>query len=245
MTEHDGTRGPSADIQPDAADRAAIARALGSDATALADAPPFRDSVFLNVPFDKRYEPLFVALVTGLVALRRRPRCVLEVPDAGAGRLSRILELMRSCAASAHDLSRVTTSGPAGKRVPRFNMPFELGLACALSHVDGGKHSFVLLEEQPYRLQRSLSDLSGLDPYVHRGTPRGVLSVLSDWLGSQAHDPTPRRMERLFEIVYARAKQMKREVDQPTVFTPALFRRTTLVALAVARNMQITAPARS
>lgn len=242
MTENDATKGPGADIQPDAADRAAIARALGSDATGLAEAPPFRDSVFLNVPFDKKYEPLFVALVTGLVALRRRPRCVLEVPDAGAGRLARILELMRSCAASAHDLSRVTTSGPAGKRVPRFNMPFELGLACALAHGDGGKHSFVLLEEQPYRLQRSLSDLSGVDPYVHRGTPRGVLSVLSDWLGTHAHDPTPRRMERLFEIVHTRAKQMKRELDQPTVFTPALFRRTTLVAMAVARNMQITAP---
>lgn len=231
----------STPLTTSAADRDAVARALGpGNTSALTTAPRFRSDVFLNAPFDKKYEPLFIALVSGLVALRRRPRCVLEIPDGGAGRIARILELMRQCEASVHDLSRVTTSGPAGKRVPRFNMPFELGLACALSHVDRRGHSFVVMEEVPYRSQRSLSDLSGVDPYVHRGSPAGVLTALSDWLGSRAHDPSPRRLTRHYEIVSERAKELRTDVGADTIFSPALFRRTTLVAAAVARNMGIT-----
>ena len=81
--------------------------------------------VFLNVPFDRAYESLFVALVGTLVFVRMRPRCVLEVRETGEGRLARIFELMRSCRVSIHDLTRAGTPS-------RFNMPFELGLAYAL-----------------------------------------------------------------------------------------------------------------
>ena len=51
----------------------------------------------------------------------------LELPGPQR-RLDRIAELLASCHYSFHDLSRVETAGPA-PRVPRFNMPFELGLA--------------------------------------------------------------------------------------------------------------------
>src|ERR1035441_2238158 len=81
-----------------------------------------RRGVFLNTPFDKPYERLFVALIGVLVALGRIPRCVLEIPEMGNGRQARILDLMQSCSFSIHDLSRV------GLPV-RFNMPFELELA--------------------------------------------------------------------------------------------------------------------
>ena len=76
-------------------------------------------SVFLNVPFDGSYERIFVALISSLIALGRNPRCVLEIPETGQGRLVRILQLIRACPVSIHDLSRV------GLPV-RFNMPFEL-----------------------------------------------------------------------------------------------------------------------
>src|SRR5258707_9226459 len=57
--------------------------------------------VFLNVPFDKSYEPLFVALISALVALGRMPHCVLELPERGRGRLVRIIRLLGSKARSA------------------------------------------------------------------------------------------------------------------------------------------------
>ncbi len=42
-------------------------------------AQPSERSVFLDVPFDARYEPLFVGLVAAVTALGRIPRCVLEI----------------------------------------------------------------------------------------------------------------------------------------------------------------------
>src|SRR5437773_1359790 len=94
-----------------------------------------RRNVFLNVPFDQRYEPIFVALICSLVSLGRNPRCVLEIPETGMGRLARILRLIRSCPVSIHDLSRV------GLPV-RFNMPFELGIAFTVARLEKN-HAFV------------------------------------------------------------------------------------------------------
>ena len=56
-----------------------------------------------------------------LVFLGQKPRCVLEIREQGDGRLARILDLIRACRISVHDLSRVTTP-------VRFNMPFEPGI---------------------------------------------------------------------------------------------------------------------
>jgi len=86
-------------------------------------------SVFLNCPFDSKYENLYLALIAGAAALGLKPRCVLEIPTTAA-RLTRLVDLISQCDYSIHDLSRVQLSGPA-PRCPRFNMPFELGLAVA------------------------------------------------------------------------------------------------------------------
>ncbi len=114
--------------------------------------------VFLNVPYDEEYEPLFVALLAALPVLGCRPTCALEAADAGQGRLDRILALITSCEASIHDLSRTQVSGRV--RAPRFNMPFELGVCCAVARI-GGRHRYYVFEEKPFRLQKSLSDLGG------------------------------------------------------------------------------------
>ena len=91
-----------------------------------------RPNAFVNVPFDARYEPLFVAMLCALAAVNVTPRCVLEIPDDGRGRLKRLCDLVADCPLSFHDLSRVTVSRKAG--VPRFNMPFEIGIACGLAY---------------------------------------------------------------------------------------------------------------
>jgi len=90
-----------------------------------------RHDVFINVPFDDEYEPLFLALIAGLVGLGFTPRSVLQIPP-NQRRLERILTQIKRCAFSVHDLSRVEPSGVRDP-VPRFNMPFELGLACGLA----------------------------------------------------------------------------------------------------------------
>lgn len=53
-------------------------------------------------------------------------------------------------------------------------MPFEAGLACALRWAHRN-HSVYLLEAERFRLQHTLSDLNGTDPYIHGGTGDGVI----------------------------------------------------------------------
>ena len=86
----------------------------------------YRRSVFINCPFDKQYWPLFEALVFTIIACEFRPRCALEELDSGTVRLEKVVRIIRSCRLAVHDLSRVELSGPHA--LPRFNMPFELGL---------------------------------------------------------------------------------------------------------------------
>lgn len=131
-------------------------------------------SVFLNVPFDERYEPLYVALITGVCALGFTPRSVVETPP-GKDRLHRLIDLIGECRSSIHDLSRVDLA--PGSSVPRFNMPFELGVAVAIADRTS-KHDWFVLESTKYRLQKSLSDVNGYDPFIHGNKPDGVLKAI-------------------------------------------------------------------
>jgi hypothetical protein len=105
--------------------------------------PPDENAVFLNVPYDLSYEPVFIGLVAALLALGRTPRCTLELSDRGQGRPARIFEILEESRVSIHDLSKV------GLPV-RFNMPFELGLAFALTRY-WGRHDWYVLESRAAR----------------------------------------------------------------------------------------------
>jgi hypothetical protein len=196
-----------------------------------ASAPP--DLVFLNVPFDKPYEPLYLALIAGLVRLGIRPRCVLEIPTQ-KNRLSRIFKLIQSCGSSIHDLSRVELSDGH----PRFNMPFEAGLAVAWAQIAGNRHQWFLLEKEEYRLQRTLSDLNGFEVFTHGGTGRGLLAALPDmFLRREA----PRMSELLActRALGAFAKNLKKESGKEDLFQPAAFRELALAAAAIAQLSRI------
>src|SRR5437867_1257282 len=153
-------------------------------------------SVFLNCPFDSKYENLYLASIAGVTALGLTPRCVLEIPTTSA-RLTRLVDLISQCDYSIHYLSRVHLSGSAS-RCPRFNMPFELGLAVALAvHENHGKHHWIILEAVRHRLLRSLSDLNGFDPFIHGNTVSGVLGVLTDAFEKPGHAVSVAHMREL------------------------------------------------
>jgi hypothetical protein len=118
--------------------------------------------VFLNIPYDTKFDRLFRAYICGISAFGLVPRATLEIPG-GARRLDRILELIRSCAYAVHDLSRVELDA-LKPRTPRFNMPFELGLSVAHEKsAKKGKHEWFVCESMNFRLAKSLSDLNGTD----------------------------------------------------------------------------------
>ena len=192
--------------------------------------------VFINCPFDWQYEKQFLALISGIVCVGLEPHSVLEHP-ADQMRLERLINLISSCGASLHDLSRTTLSGRAGQRVPRFNMPFELGIACQESFRSGGKHSFFILEEVPFRLQRSMSDLNAYDPLIHHGEVRGVLRCVVNALGTASGMPTPsmNAMESVTEGVIRVMRLKKRRRELETLFDRNGFQSAVLAATELAR----------
>jgi len=161
--------------------------------------------VFINVPFDAGYERLFIALIAGLTSLGLNPRCVLEIPPS-TDRLRRLHDLVSACPFSLHDLSRVQLSaGPF--RVPRFNMPFELGLATAISLRDGVSHQWRALETAAFRLNQSLSDLNGYDHLIHTGTIGGMMDALLDIFGNAKRLPLDQTADLLW--VYRRLRSFR------------------------------------
>jgi hypothetical protein len=155
-------------------------------------------SVFLNIPYDSAFENLYLAYIAGLSAFGLIPRATLEIPTSQR-RLERILKLIQHCAYSIHDLSRVQLDGKA-PRVPRFNMPFELGLAVAQDAGDR-RQSWYVCETVPYRINKSLSDLNGTDVRIHGGSVRGVFGALCEIFVRKTRQPSVQEMYRIYRVL--------------------------------------------
>ena len=195
---------------------------------------PDPKAVFVNVPFDATYEPLFVTLVGTLVFLGQQPHCVLEVRERGDGRLIRILDLMRTCRMSVHDLSRTGTP-------VRFNMPFELGLACALKLQHPTDYEVFVLDAIQFRLDRTLSDYKGRDPLVHGGTCHGMLASLLDTFQTDVPD-APHEFRRAGLVLRKSAALMKNRDKHSSLFRPSLFRELVAVATKIASERSFILP---
>ena len=168
-----------------------------------------QESAFLNIPYDHRYESLYLAFIAGLCAFGLTPRATIEIPGARR-RLDRIIDLIRGCRYSFHDLSRVQLdrNSPA---TPRFNMPFELGLAVDWSLGAGSGHEWFVFESRPHRLSKSLSDLNGTDPYIHEGTVSGVLRGLMNALTRTSHRPELVDLTAIYRDLQTAARKIRTE----------------------------------
>ena len=140
-----------------------------------------RLNVFVNVPFDAGYAPLFDALVFTIMACGYHVRCALEEDDSGDIRLDKLIRLIRESPRSIHDLSRIELGD---NELPRFNMPFELGLALGAKRFGGrarGKDRIKIMVAEPYRLPAYLSDLGGNDPDAHRADPPQIIRIVRNF----------------------------------------------------------------
>ncbi len=159
-----------------------------------------QDAVFLNIPYDQRFRALYLAYIAGLVHLGLEPRVTLGIPS-GIRRLDRIAALIQGCRYSIHDLSRVGLDRNPPFTTPRFNMPFELGLAVAWERANPTKHTWFVFEEKPYRIQKSLSDLNGTDPQIHSSQVSGILRELRNVFRRTRSQPTvPEMMKTYYDI---------------------------------------------
>jgi hypothetical protein len=153
--------------------------------TARRRKPGYSESVFINCPFDVEYRPLFRALVFTLEACGFAPRCALEVDDGGEPRADKIIRLIRSSRLGIHDISRTEVNQ---ELLPRFNMAYELGLFVGLRNSDDRrqrKKVALILDREPHRYQKYLSDIAGQDIRSHGSRPHELIRQVRHWLQAQ------------------------------------------------------------
>ncbi len=142
-------------------------------------------SVFINCPFDDDYKPLFDAIVFAIFDCGFVARCSLQSVDGAIHRLQKIFKLISICPYSIHDISR-TELNPENN-LPRFNMPFELGLYLGAREFGDGqqkKTSCLILDTEEYRYQKYLSDIAGQDIDAHDKKPELAIKAVRTYLSA-------------------------------------------------------------
>ena len=162
--------------------------------------------VFINCPFDVDFKPIFEAMVFTIFACEFRPRSALELDDGGQLRLEKLYAIIAACRFGIHDLSR--TELDAANKLPRFNMPLELGIFLGAKRYGGAAHGqklALILDVEQYRYQKFISDLAGMDIRAHGGDPRQAIVKIRDWLTnvSRRDLPSSARLLRSYDLYLA------------------------------------------
>jgi hypothetical protein len=166
-------------------------------------------NVFLNLPFDQDYKPLFEALVFAVFDCGYIPRCALEQQDGGQVRIEKLKKLIVDSDKAIHDISR-TELDPKNK-LPRFNMPFELGLylgAKWFGNLQNKGKNCLIFDRDRYRYQKFISDIAGQDVKGHGNNPLKVVEMVRDWL----KDASPAIHIPGGLVIYKKYKMFRKEL---------------------------------
>lgn len=142
-------------------------------------------NVFINCPFDKTYKPIFQAIVFSIYDCGYVPRSALEDENGGEVRIEKLYKLIKESRFGVHDISRTTPD--RGSKLPRFNMPLELGIFLGAKKYGGkGQSSKVclILDSERFRYQKFISDIAGQDIRAHENKPEKAISAVRTGLAA-------------------------------------------------------------
>ena len=165
--------------------------------------PTSRD-VFINCPFDTEYKLFFQATVFVVIRSGFRPRCALETDDSSENRFEKICNIISDCRYGIHDISRTQLDGRY--KLPRFNMPLELGVFLAAKRFGARAHKLrrcIVFDKQQYRYQKYISDIAGRDINSHDGRLPILIEKLASWLRRESGDrkvPGGRKIASEFNV---------------------------------------------
>jgi len=169
----------------------------GTKLTGMKVSKAYANQVFLNCPFDKEYQGIFEAIIFSVLHCGFVIRCARERDDSAETRISKIVDIIRGSQFGIHDISRVELDETNG--LPRFNMPLELGLFLgARAFSNEAKHrkkKCLILDSEPYRYQKFISDIAGQDIRSHNGCALTALKVTRDWLANVVNRKLPGSLE--------------------------------------------------
>ncbi len=145
---------------------------------------PFDKNVFINCPFDNDFAPLLKALTFSILYLGYEP-LLSQTLSSATIRINQIKQHIKDSKFGIHDLSR---SKPIKKNdLPRFNMPFELGLDIGCKEYGGEKFKnkkALILDTEKYHYQKVLSDISGQDIENHNNDPLTLIKKVRNWFSA-------------------------------------------------------------
>lgn len=147
----------------------------------------YETAVFVNCPFDDAYRGLFEALVFAIFDCGFIAHCALETDDSSEVRIEKIARIISECRLGIHDISRTEADVTSG--LPRFNMPFELGMflgAKRYGRAEQRRKSCLILDIERYRYQKFISDIAGQDIAAHRSDAQQTVRIVRDWLSNTA-----------------------------------------------------------
>jgi len=186
-----------------------VATAAGtSDVVATATGPSFDQNVFVNCPFDAAYLPLLHVMLFAIHDLGFVARIAVENSPTNESRLDKIVRLIKESRLSVHDLSRLP-SKPGD--LPRFNMPFECGLAFGVirSSPEDEHRDMLFMTKVPYQDKRTTSDLAGFDGVAHHNRSAELIEAIRTFL--RKHSTAPMRGE---EAITARLNRFRRALPR-------------------------------
>lgn len=145
---------------------------------------PFDKNVFINCPFDDKFKPLLRALCFELIYLGLQPK-LSQTLSSSSIRINQIKDIIKSCKYGIHDLSR--SKAMKKGELPRFNMPYELGLDIGSLEFGTGNlktKRILILETDKYHYQKVISDIAGQDIENHDDDPKTLLTKVRNWFSA-------------------------------------------------------------
>lgn len=169
----------------------------------------YNKNVFINCPFDATYRPLLDAVIFAVYDCGFVSRCALEEDDGSQVRVQKIYKIISQCRFGIHDLSRIELDKTT--KLPRFNMPLELGAFLGAKHFGDNKQRTkvcLILDSKRYRYQKFISDIAGQDIRAHGNDIRKLTNIIRDWLRTHSLESIPSG-----STIWKRYRAFKR--DQP------------------------------
>jgi hypothetical protein len=171
----------------------------------------YEASVFINCPLDPTYRRLFYPIIFTVFDCGYIPRNALEVSDTSQVRVARIAKIIAECRIGIHDISR--TEMDRNTRLPRFNMPLELGMFLgAKQYGDSRQRTKIclVLDRSPHRYQKFCSDIAGQDISAHSRDVRSTIGAVRDFL----RNASSKVMIPGEKVIYQRYIRFSRELPR-------------------------------
>ena len=146
--------------------------------------------VFVNCPFDDDYVCVFRAIVFAIHDLGFQARRA-QIDDGEVVHVQRIHAESKGSLYSTRDISQVEPGGTL--QLPRFNMPFEPGIARSMHAAGRPLHHMLLLEKEPNLHNASMSDAAGMDAKIHAGEPALAFEAVRAFFRTKSDTGRPMR----------------------------------------------------